>query len=183
MPKIMNPHENGLHRSLRLYQQQEMEESNKFKSFVTFGTAADTNVAFGLFSLIALASNFTIPEHQTNPNSTYAEQFMNRFREVNELYDGTLNEIHNFMYATNIDINECFTFINVMNQDNKISFVDAMEKEISDHEAGGHWSVFCSGILTNKERPFKAIWSFKSKRKPYGELLKRKARLCAHGGM
>ena len=64
------------------------------------------------------------------------------------------------MYATNIDINECFTFINVMKQDNKISFVDAMEKEISDHEAGCHWSVVHRDTLPNKARPIKAIWSF-----------------------
>ena len=57
--------------------------------------------------LIALASNFTISEHRTNPNSTYNEQVMNRFHEVNGLYDVNLNEIHHFMYATDIAISKC----------------------------------------------------------------------------
>ena len=37
--------------------------------------------------------------------------------------------------------------------------------------------------LPANAKPIKAIWSFKRKRKPDGELLKHKARLCAHGGM
>ena len=64
----MNPHENVLHRSPRLRKQQETEESNKRKVHVKLGTAAATKVAFGLFFLIALVSNYTMPEHQINPN-------------------------------------------------------------------------------------------------------------------
>ena len=70
-----------------------------------------------------------------------------------------------------------------MKQDEKLDFVDAMEKEISDHKKGGHWSIVHRNTLPNKVRPIKAIWSFKRIRKPDGELLKHKARLCAHGGM
>ena len=68
-----------------------------------------------------------------------------------------------------------------MKEDDKLAFVDAMEKDISDHEKGGHWSIVHYDTLLNKARPIKEIWSFK--RKPDGELLKHKARLCAHGGM
>ena len=53
---------------------------------------------------------------------------MNRFHEVNELYDGTLNEVHHLLYATDISSNESFTFRNAMKQDDKFAFVDAMEK-------------------------------------------------------
>ena len=70
-----------------------------------------------------------------------------------------------------------------MKQDDKLAFVNAMEKEISDHKKGGHWSIVHRDTLPNKARPIKAIWSFKQKRKPYGELLKHKTRLCAHGKM
>ena len=70
-----------------------------------------------------------------------------------------------------------------MKRDDKLDFVDATEKEISDHEKGGHWSIVHRDTFQNKARPIKAIWSFKQKRKPDGELLKHKARLCAHGGM
>ena len=70
-----------------------------------------------------------------------------------------------------------------MKQEDKMSFVEAMEKEISDQEAGGYWLVVHRDTLPNKARPIKAIWSFKRKRKPDGKLLKNKSRLCAHDGM
>ena len=108
---------------------------------------------------------------------------MNRFHEVNELYDGTLNKVHHLLYATGISSNESFTFRNTIKQDDKLAFVNAMGKEISDHKKGGHWSMVHRDTLPKKSWPIKAIWSFKRKRKPDGELLKHKARLCAHGGM
>ena len=90
-----------------------------------------------------------MPEHQTRENLTYTKQVMNRFHEVNELYDGTLNEIHHFIYSTYITTNECFTFRNGMKQEDNMSLVEAMEKEISDHEAGGHWSVVHRDTIPN----------------------------------
>ena len=53
---------------------------------------------------------------------------MDRFHEVNKMYDGIIDEIHHFMYATDIATNKCFTFINSMKQDDKMSLIDAMEK-------------------------------------------------------
>ena len=108
---------------------------------------------------------------------------MNQFHEVNELYDGTLNEVHHLVYSANITTNECFTFRNDMKQEEKMPFLDAIEKEILDHKNGKHRSIFHRNTLPNKARPIKAIWSFRHKQKPYGELLKHKARLCDHGGM
>ena len=122
-------------------------------------------------------------EHQTHKNITYTKQVMNRFHEVIELYDSTLNKIHHFMYSTNITTNKCFTFRNEMKQEDKMSLVEATEKGIFDHKARGHWSVFHCDTIPNKARPIKAIWSFKIKRKPDGELLKHKSRLFAHGRM
>ena len=105
MPTWLNPHENGLCLAPRLREQWDMEESKKRKAHVTFSAAAATKVVFGLFSLIALASNITMPEHQTNENLTYTEQVMNRWYEVNYLYNGTFNKIHDFMYSTDITTN------------------------------------------------------------------------------
>jgi len=70
-----------------------------------------------------------------------------------------------------------------MKQYDKLAFVEAMEKGISDHESRGHWTVIERKSLPANAKPIKAIWSFKRKRKPDGELLKHKARICAHGGM
>ena len=70
-----------------------------------------------------------------------------------------------------------------MKQDDKLAFVYATEKEISDHEKGGQWSIVHRDTLPNKARPIKTIWSFKQKRKPDGEVLKQFFCLCAHGEM
>ena len=108
---------------------------------------------------------------------------MNRFHEGNELYDGTLNKIHHFLYSTDITTNETFKFRESMKQEDRLSFVDATEKETHDHEEGGPWNVVHRNTIPNKARPIKSIWSFKRRHKPYGEILNHKSCLCAHGGM
>ena len=139
----MNPHENGLRRSpyLREQREKDKETPQKRKAHVSFGTAAATKLGFGLFSLIALATNVVVPQQWTEKNATFNQHVMNRFHEVNELYDGTFNKVHHLLFATNISSNDSFTFRNTTKQDDKLAFVDAMEKEIIDHEKGGHWSI------------------------------------------
>ena len=115
MPQRLDPHENGLRRSLRLREQRESGEKFKRKAHATFGRVAATKASLGMFSLFAFvsmasASNVTMPKHQTNPKNTFTEQAMNRFHEVNELYDGTLNSVHHYMYTTDISANDSFTF-------------------------------------------------------------------------
>ena len=85
-------------------------------------------VVFGLFLSIALASNITMPEHQTHKNLTYTNQVMNCFQEVNEIYDDTFKKIHHLIYSTNITTIECFTFRNAMKLEDKMSFVEATKK-------------------------------------------------------
>ena len=71
---------------------------------------------WGLFSLMAMAP----PTYRCPPPNEYqpdlTEQAMNRYHEVNELYDGTLNSVHHYMYATDIAANDSFTFRNTMKQ-------------------------------------------------------------------
>ena len=116
-----------------------MKTRRNAKPMLPYGTSAAKKVALGLFQLVALATNIKIPEHQTNSNSNFTEQVMNRFHEVNELYDGTLDELHHLFYETDISSNESFTFSNAMKQDDKLAFVHTIGKEITDHENGGHW--------------------------------------------
>ena len=133
------------------------KNSQKRKSHVSFGTADVTKIGLGLFLLFALATNVVVPQHQTEKNATFNQHVMNRLHEVNELYDGTLNEVHHLLNTTDISSNESFTFRNAMKQDEKLDFVDAMEKEIRYHEKGGHWSIVHHNTLPNKARPIKAI--------------------------
>ena len=138
MTARLNPYENGLRRSPGLRDQREMEESRKRDVCLakTNGISAARKVAFLLFSMFALATNTRMPNHRINLDANYTKQVLNRFHEVNELYDVILNEVHHLKYSADINPNECFTFRNAMKQEYKISFIDAMEKEILDHENG-----------------------------------------------
>ncbi len=64
-------------------------------------------------------------------------------------------------------------------------FINAMHKEIKDHTDCNHWTIYsCEEMKRTgyKGRVIMAVWSFKRKRKPFSEITKYKARLCAHGG-
>ena len=93
IPEGLNPHENGLHWSPRL-REQGKKRVTETRSAYYLWYLGRYKVALGLFLLGALVTNIEIPEHQTNPNSTFTEQVMNWFHKVNELYDGTHNEVH-----------------------------------------------------------------------------------------
>eukprot|EP00956_Cyclotella_meneghiniana_P038372 scaffold153203_cov19-Cyclotella_meneghiniana.AAC.2 len=70
-----------------------------------------------------------------------------------------------------------------MRQDVREQFMEAMMKEVKDHEEREHWDLVLSSTVPKSAKTIKAIWSFKRKRFPDGTLNKHKARLCAHGGM
>jgi hypothetical protein len=60
-----------------------------------------------------------------------------------------------------------------------------MEKEVSDHSERQHWQIFTRDEMKRtgyNGRVIMAVWTFKRKQNPFGEITKYKARLCAHGG-
>ena len=179
MPTQINLRESGLRRSERIKKQ---SETNTPKAHVVFGTSIKKKL-LGLFTLFSFVSALSMPRHQRSPDATMQESLIQRFEELNELYDSTMNHMHLFSYLTDISSNETFTFQQAMKQEDKLDFVTAMEKEISDHESHGHWSIVLRNTLPKDAKPIRAIWSFKRKRRPDGTLLKHKARMCAHGGM
>ena len=109
----------------------------------------------------------------------------NRLHEVNKLYDGTLNDVISYAFSTlEIDTsnNKMFTYSKAMKEPDANCFIEAMQKEVEDHELRNHWEIVPrsspSGMKT-----VQAIWSFKRKRYPNGSLNKHKACLCVHRGM
>ena len=107
--------------------QRESGEKTKRKAHAAFGRVATTKVCLGLFSLMAIATNVSMPNHQTSTNLTFTEQAMNGYHEVYQLYNGTLNSVQHFVYATDITATDSFTFRNTMKQDDNMSFVEAMK--------------------------------------------------------
>jgi hypothetical protein len=64
-----------------------------------------------------------------------------RIHEVNELYNGTLNTIHAYAFNTvalDMSNNEIFTYTKAMQQPDLAKFVEAMAKEIHNHESCDH---------------------------------------------
>ena len=106
-----------------------------------------------------------------------------RCEELNLLMDGTINKVHEFIFAANQQQNETYTFKDALLQDDAADFIKAMVKEIDDHEKNNHWTMVPRSSMPSGTKTILAIWSFKRKRNPMGELIKHKARLCAHGGM
>jgi hypothetical protein len=63
-------------------------------------------------------------------------------------------------------------------------FLIAMAKEMDDHQKRKHMRVVRKDSIKDLSKVdiLMGVWSFKRKRTPTGELIKHKARLCAHGG-
>jgi hypothetical protein len=72
-----------------------------------------------------------------------------------------------------------------LRQPDREEFLKAMVKEIEDHTKKGHWRVTNRSEMRQRDythKPIMAVWSFKRKRDPDGNIVKYKARLCCHGG-
>ena len=100
--------------------------------------------------------------------------------------DNTINESCKlFTYPATIADNDTMYLKEAMQQQDRQHFLEAMIKEIDDHTTRGHWRITNKTEMREKNynyKPIMAIWSFKRKRNPMGEITKYKARLCCHGG-
>ena len=102
------------------------------------------------------------------------------------LDDQTINNmVKLFAYPASIADNDTMYLREAMQQQDRTHFLEAMVKEINDHTQRGHWRITTREEMRQKgynHRPIMAVWSFKRKRNPMGDIVKYKARLCCHGG-
>ena len=98
-----------------------------------------------------------MPSHKLAPDSTFFQRTINRLDEVNELVDGTLNEMSCFALVTDISSNKSYTLSQAVKQDDWPSFVEAMQEEVKAHEDRGHWTMVPCLALPLKAKPIKAI--------------------------
>ena len=179
MPQRVNLHKVGLRRSKQIAEQ---KSKVKHKAHVTYGAHAKRLLE--MFALICTVNTYQMPSHRESQDSpSFTALLLRQIDEANEHCDGTLNEFHFVSLLTDTSSNEVFTYHQAQKQDDWIQFVEAMEKEVEDHEGRGHWIMVPCSTIPSGNKPIKAIWSFKRKRFPDGRLNKHKARLCAHGGM
>ena len=132
-----------------------------------------------MFTILSTVKNDAM--HTPLPSTaTNYQRLVHHFLEANELFDGTLNVIHNTILATYISNNEVYTYTQSMKQDDASEFVKAMEVEVQAHEQLSHCIMVLRSTLPAGAKTMGAICSFKRKIFPDERLNKRKARLCTH---
>jgi hypothetical protein len=136
-----------------------------------------------LITLFSFVSHVTVPDNELPTHAAFSDHIFKCFEELNEHYDGTMNQINFLSFITDISSNKVFTYKEAMTQEDTRLFVEAMQKEVADHELRIHWTIVHCSTVPKTTKPIQAIWSFKRKQRPDGTLVKHKARLCAHGGM
>ncbi|KAL7464856.1 hypothetical protein ACHAXS_005184 [Conticribra weissflogii] len=174
MPEIINFETAGLRRSPRLAAEMEKKNRNGM-SFVSILTKI---CAFGTILATSLQPGIVFSHSQASVNG-----IINKFEVVNANFDGTLNAMHHMVLTAGKENNECYTYYEMLRQEDAKDFIQAMIVETREHESRRHWDVVAKTSMPAGTKPIQAIWSFKRKRFPDGSLNKHKARLCAHGGM
>ena len=71
-----------------------------------------------------------MPSYPIKPNASLTARDMHRFNELNELYDGTVNQLHHLDFSTiNISSNEVFTYHKAMKEaDAELLFLQCKRK-------------------------------------------------------
>jgi hypothetical protein len=83
-----------------------------------------------------------------------------------------------FSVAASSDPNT-MTFYEAMQAPDREEFIKAMKKELHNHIKRKHWTIVPLKSIPPHKRAIPMIWSMKFKKDPMGEIIKRKARLCA----
>lgn len=59
--------------------------------------------------------------------------------QINQLLDGTINQIHHFAFSSTSDSNDIFTLSQVLKRDDEKKFAKSMVKEVKVHEDRDYW--------------------------------------------
>ena len=115
-----------------------------------------TKCILGLFTILSTVKNDAM--HTPLPNTaTNYQRLVHRFHEANELFDGTLNVLHNKILATYISNNEVYTYAQAIKQDDAEEFVKAMEVEVEAHKQRNHWTMVLRSTLPTRAKTIRAI--------------------------
>jgi hypothetical protein len=92
------------------------------------------------------------------------------FNQVDRNFDGTFNAMVSHAYAAGKENNETYTFREICKQEDRLEFVNAIQKEIDDHTLCEHWEVIPCSMMPDNMKTIMSVWSFKRKRFPDGTL-------------
>ena len=139
---------------------------------------------FSIFCAIGSLWSFTtatLPHYHNNTCHSFVTRVSNDYERVNGLFEDTLNEVCHQVKSFTTS-NENYTYKQMLKEDDFKLFFQAMIEEIEVHEKREHWTLMKRSDMPIGAKTIMAIWSFKRKRYPDGNLNKHKARLCAHDG-
>jgi len=78
--------------------------------------------------------------HSEHEHLSFVAQIANDFKQINGLFDDTLNAICHQVQAYTTS-NESFTYLQMLREADHTKFFESMEIKISDHEARCHWNL------------------------------------------
>ncbi len=116
-----------------------------------------------LITLFSFVSHVGIPDHELPTHARLSDHMIQHFEELNEHYDGTMNQIHFLSFSTDVSSNKAFTYKVAITQEDAHLFVEAMQKEVADHELRNHWTIVHRSTNPRTAKPIQTIWSFKCK--------------------
>ena len=97
------------------------------------------------------------------------------------LFDGTSNSFQPLAFQADQSNDDSLHYGRAMKAEDTKDFKVSMRKEVNDSYEADVYDVIPLSEKPKDRKLIKFIWSFRQKRSPIGELIKHKARLCAHG--
>ena len=80
----------------------------------------------------------TSPKSTIKSALTTAQSAAHKFQAVNENFDNTCNDMLYHVFSVSKEANESYTLKEMLQQDYRNQFVEAMTKEIGDHTKRKH---------------------------------------------
>ena len=124
-------------------------------------------------------------ESNINLITTFQVHMQKKLNHEINLQLSTNNIINNISIHTNKlpPCNDSFNFTQMLKEQDSHLFLQEMKDEVNQHLQHKHFSLIPKHQIPSKSKIIQEIWTFKRKRTPDGQVIKHKARLCAHGGM
>jgi hypothetical protein len=116
-----------------------------------------------LITLFSFVSHVTVPDHKLPTYASFSDHVIKHFEELHEHYDGTMKQLHFLFFSTDASSNEVSTYKKAMTQEDAHLFIEAMQKEVADHELQNYWTIVHCSAVPRTAKPIQAIWSFKHK--------------------
>ena len=89
----------------------------------------------------------TSPKSTMKSALTTAQSAAYQFKEVNENFDTTCNDMLHHVFSVAKEANESYTFKDMLQQDDRNQFVESMTKEIGDHTKRKHWEIVPRSLM------------------------------------